>query len=109
VPRGGLPHLCDFNDLGKVGGLLFPVGLLGFLANPPTGSESNRNPRARAPFRAYQPDAAVIFEVTAGEIIIHNVLFTDAKATYAGRAYLFFGCRFEVVTGAGRYNSPRAK
>ena len=32
------------------------------------------------------PDAAVIFEVTASEIIIHNVLFTDAKLTYAGRA-----------------------
>jgi hypothetical protein len=33
-----------------------------------------------------QPDAAVIFEVTASEIVVHNVLFTDAKATYAGRA-----------------------
>ena len=38
VPRGGPPYPSNFNELEKVGGSLFPVGFLGFLANPPTAS-----------------------------------------------------------------------
>jgi hypothetical protein len=38
VPRGGPSYPSNFNELEKVGGSLFPVGFLGFLANPPTAS-----------------------------------------------------------------------